>query len=133
MFIRIPCIASLWLLIVLSSVSLGINGSGTEPNPFIIANRADFNAFCASSAYWASGVYTRLGADIDLSDTIYTRAPIAYNPEQNFLFIGTPYKGNFDGNGYKITGLNIIGVQYLGLFGKIDTGAVIERLSVENW
>jgi hypothetical protein len=61
----------------LSSFGWALSGSGSSGDPYIIANRTDFDAFCADSAYWASGVCTRLDADIDLTGTTYTNSPIA--------------------------------------------------------
>ena len=41
-----------------------------------------------------------------------------------------PFKGTFDGNGHKITGLKITSGSYIGLFGYVGAGAVIENVKL---
>jgi hypothetical protein len=130
MSIRSFCV--LMLSFFFSSLSFALSGGGTEANPYIISNRADFDAFCADQAYWAKNVHVRLEADIDLSDTIYDKAPIAHCPPDVFTFSGTPYEGHFDGNYHKIIGLTINGGNYLGLFGALNNDAVVEKLGIED-
>jgi hypothetical protein len=47
------------------------------------------------------------------------------------VFGGTSFSGHFDGNGYVISNLQIQGSRYLGLFGRLDNGAVISNLGLE--
>ena len=42
----------------------------------------------------------------------------------------TPFKGTFDGNGHKITGLKITSGSYIGLFGYVGAGAVIRNVNL---
>ena len=42
----------------------------------------------------------------------------------------TPFKGTFDGDGHKITGLKITSGSYIGLFGYVGAGAVIENVKL---
>ena len=115
-------------------VTFALTGSGLELDPYVIANRADFDEFCGNTAYWALGVHTRLDADIDLSDTTYDQAPIAPDPVHNsFNYNGTPYSGNLDGNCHRIIGLRIESYDkdFIGLIGKIDRGT-IENLGLED-
>ncbi|MBI9019216.1 MAG: hypothetical protein JEZ07_18345 [Phycisphaerae bacterium] len=116
------------------SVSYALSGSGSEIDPYIIANRADFDEFRSNEAYWALGVHTRLDADIDLRNTIYAQAPIAPDLVHNsFNYNGTPYSGNFDGNRHKIIGLRIASYNrdFIGLIGKLYRGT-IENLGLED-
>ena len=46
------CILSLCLV---CSLSFALSGNGSVSDPYVIANQADFDAFCANSAYWAGG------------------------------------------------------------------------------
>ena len=41
-----------------------------------------------------------------------------------------PFKGTFDGNGHKITGLEITSGSYIGLFGYVGEGAVIRNVNL---
>ena len=41
-----------------------------------------------------------------------------------------PFKGTFDGNGHKITGLKITSGSYIGLFGYVGEGAVIRNVNL---
>ncbi len=42
----------------------------------------------------------------------------------------TPFKGTFDGDGHKITGLKITSGSYIGLFGYVGEGAVIRNVNL---
>lgn len=42
----------------------------------------------------------------------------------------TPFKGTFDGDGHKITGLKITSGSYIGLFGYVGAGAVIRNVNL---
>ena len=115
--------------------SKGANGS--ESAPWLIEDFADFQAFCADSSKWDSGIHTRLEADIDLDPElpdrgIYCRARIAGDHENSSSFDGTPYAGHFDGNGHAISNLTVNGSSYCGLFGKTDPVSNISNLAVEN-
>ena len=61
-----------------------------------------------------------LDRDIDLANEEWT--PIGTS--------GTPFKGTFNGNGHKITGLNITSGNYIGLFGYVGEGAVIQNVNL---
>lgn len=104
--------------LIISSPSFALTGTGSEADPYVIANRADFDAYCANTAYWSASV--RLDADIDLTGTTYIKAPIAYSLNTSIFFLGTPFTGHFNGNGHKIIGLTILSYDkdYIGLFGK---------------
>jgi hypothetical protein len=69
-----------------------------------------------NSQSYAEGNY-RLGADLDLSDLDWV--PIG---DAN-----TPFSGEFDGAGHRITGLTVDGYAAAGLFGVLDS-AVVENL-----
>lgn len=121
--------------LILSSLSFALSGSGTSGDPYVIANRSDFDAFCDNSAYWAVGTYTRLDVDVDLTGTTYTQSPISPDTVHNGnTFNGTSFTGYFNGNGHRIIGLTIDSYDkdYVALFGRIGTGGVVERLGVEN-
>jgi len=68
-------ITILGVLICLGSGNLlGLNGSGTQGDPWLIESLADFNAFAGDPNYWDG--YTRLETDIDLTGQSYSAAVI---------------------------------------------------------
>lgn len=99
------------------------SGSGTEGDPFLIADYEDLKVVGTDSlTYSLSSVY-RLTADIDAlpSDTA--------NGGKGFVPIGTdsnPFKGVFHGGGYIIDGLTINrpATGYVGLFGYINNSTI---------
>ena len=70
----------------------------------------------------AGSVYYQLTADIDLDNAAWT--PIGTSGSQTF-------KGNFDGNKHKVSGMIVTSGEYRGLFGFIDGGNV-QNLGVEG-
>ncbi len=116
-------------------------GSGTEGDPYLIEDLADFDEFANSvnaTTYWASGVYTRLACDPNMAGRIYATAVIAPDtPDTSYGFDGRPFKGVFAGEGHVIRNLTIDTAgadnDYLGLFGKIEgSSAEVEDLGLEN-
>ena len=114
-------------------------GSGTDIDPYLIEDRADFDAFadpCNASTYWSGGVHTKLTCDLDLSGNVFETAVIAPDTSSNDGFQGTSSTGEFDGNGHIISNLTIddggAGNCFLGLFGKICPGSQVINLGLED-
>ena len=111
-------------------------GSGTSDNPYKIATAQDLIALGESPEDYDK--HFILTADIDLDPNlpgrkVFDKAVIA--PDTNdteLMFQGIPFTGIFNGNGYVISNLHIKGVDYLGLFGKIDLAAKISNLSIKE-
>jgi len=111
-------------------------GGGTgEPNdPYLIYTAEHLNALGAEPDDYDQ--HFKLMADIDLSGFSYDRAVIA--PDVNDAttgwgwnpFDGAHFAGVFDGNDHVISNLNIQGENYLGLFGRLDSGATISNLGL---
>ncbi|MDR0973153.1 MAG: hypothetical protein LBM61_04120 [Prevotellaceae bacterium] len=80
-----------------------------------LVNDATTNATYRTYSY-------KLTTDIDLHDKAWT--PIG---NLTYMFYGT-----FDGNGHKISGLNVSNVQYAGLFGYVNTAGLIKNLMLEG-
>lgn len=98
----------------------GTDPNGSEEFPYLIEDLADFDEFAGNSAYWASGVHTKLMTDIDLSGRTYTDAA----PIQTF-------SGNFDGQNHIIFNLTVTGSRQCGLFGSVD-GTSLKSAIVKN-
>lgn len=104
------------------------SGTGTESDPYLIYNEnqlAQLGNFLNQE-----GVYFRLQKDLDMTDWIAEN-----NPGQGWMPVGvssSPFKGIFDGNNHKISGIfiNRSSTDYVGFFGYISS-ATITNLTVE--
>ncbi len=105
-------------------------GDGTQATPYIIdtADKLSYLAQQVNAGTNYSGKYFKLTADLDLENKQWFQIGISVEP----------FGGNFDGNGKKITGLAIgtsdapSGMDNVGLFGKLASGASIKNLSVSG-
>ncbi|MGN9171799.1 Ig-like domain-containing protein [Lachnospiraceae bacterium HCP1S3_A8] len=123
---------SLWSGIEMSD---HFDGEGTKEDPYQINSGKDLKLLAYSVANEEvdgyEGCYFALTKDVSLSDTA-SWLPVGY-----FTEVGDsepkPFKGNFDGQGYRIINLKISDTtqEYAGLFGSIH-GAVIENLVVDG-
>ncbi len=107
-------------------------GGGTgEPNdPYRIYTAEHLNELGAERDDYNK--HFKLMADIDFAGYFYDRAVIA--PDMNDSGLqheGIPFTGVLDGNGRAISNLTIEGHSYLGLFGYLDSDAIISNLSIE--
>ena len=101
-------------------------GTGTEADPYKISSVADLQQLATdvNGGNNYSGKYFKVTADIDLSSI------------SNFTPIGTednPFKGTFDGGGYKISNLkiNMSEADEVGLFGEVN-GGTIKNVTLES-
>ncbi|MFO8067249.1 MAG: hypothetical protein R6U11_06680, partial [Bacteroidales bacterium] len=77
-------------------------GSGTEVEPYIIANLSNLLWLSENSQHWDK--YYLQTADIDASTTS------TWNNDEGWIPIGTsvdPFTGNYNGDGYTIDGLHV--------------------------
>ncbi|MBR2038550.1 MAG: hypothetical protein IKA09_12630 [Lachnospiraceae bacterium] len=108
--------------------SASLSGTGTSTDPYIISNAADL-AFVAKSyntTTATNGKYFKVADNItEINLSAHEWVPI------------TNFQGNFDGNGVEISGLKIgssetaySGTTNVGLFGRLDDGAVVKNLTL---
>ena len=90
-------------------------GLGTTEQPYLIRNATDLGTVCFEPT-----AHYRLEASVDLLGITWSTAVIPW------------FEGSFDGNGYTINHLNIQGVNYVGLFGRLESEAVISNLGLEG-
>ena len=114
----------------------GLNGKGTEAEPFLINNVNDLVKFrnsvnAGETKYNAEGVYVALAADIDLAGTDWSEN---IGDDCNATFDGI-----FDGKDHTISNLTSTenaqkGDGYIctGLFGAIGGNAVVKNFTIEN-
>ena len=133
----LPIISLLVAVCLLASPANAQYGGGTgEPNdPYQITTAEDLMLLGASPDDYDK--HFILTADIDLDPNlpgrkVFTRAVIA--PDQDdgrWWFSGASFNGVFDGNGHTISHLMIEGASYLGLFGWLESEAMISNLGLE--
>lgn len=100
-------------------------GNGSEANPYYISNQGDLSLI---------GDTYELDANFDLRNDITLTSdftPIGKNIETGVM---TGFSGKFNGNGYSISGLNLINGEYenAGLFSTINADAVVTDLTLKN-
>ncbi|MDB4680807.1 DUF5011 domain-containing protein, partial [Akkermansiaceae bacterium] len=76
------------------------SGSGTDSDPYLIANLNNLYWLSQTSAEWVSGKVYRQTADIDASTTSLLDGGAGFAPLR-------PFHANYDGGGYVISGLFI--------------------------
>jgi hypothetical protein len=91
-------------------------GTGTVEDPYLIYTAEDLNLIGLAVRYLDK--HFKLMADINLSGRTCSTAVI---PE---------FAGTFNGNGHMITHFTIVGVTYLGLFGRLESGAEVRDLGI---
>jgi len=102
------------------------SGNGTSSSPYLIGTADQLNQIRGS--YLNKNLYFKLTKNIDLRTSSY---------KDNWTPIGdksnTPFRGNFDGNGFVIAGL-VIDKQSntLGLFGNTSIESTIHNVKLED-
>lgn len=129
------------------------SGDGSNLNPYIISNPAQMNNLRKS---YHDGLFIKQDRDIDFADAIglvklndtsfdfskNDTLAVFYNNQTGWIPIGIaggglPFKGNYDGRGFKIKGLMMnrtstaSSSQVTGLFG-VFSGIKIENVIVDN-
>jgi hypothetical protein len=89
-------------------------GLGTAQEPYLIRGVRDLG-----EVWLRPKAHYRLETSLDLSEITWSMAVVPW------------FGGTFDGNGYLISNLHIQGGSCLGLFGQLDTGAIISNLGLE--
>ena len=112
-------------------------GTGSMSDPVLINTYAQLKVLSeiVEDGTDCAGVYFKLNGNIAANNTADWKngSPNTDNAAV-FTPIGsplTPFKGNFDGNGFEISGLYIDGQNYNALFGYIENGS-IKNVSVKS-
>ena len=122
-----------------STVSWGLNGSGTEADPYIISTAADFAAMAnnCNADHKGTGEYFKMTNDIDFggSEASPTQLPaIGKDGNAQITKIAYGFDGTFDGDGHTISGIyhtengNNAEGKYNALFGCIDKNGVVKNI-----
>ncbi|MDO4543282.1 MAG: GLUG motif-containing protein [Clostridia bacterium] len=116
------------------SVASGFDsGSGTENDPYIIKTAAQLACLASSvnSGTTYSDLYIELANDIELNNYDAKNWIVNATP---WIAIGTSsnsFHGNFNGNGFAISGIYIDGLDNQGLFGYCSE-ATITNISIKD-
>lgn len=101
-----------------------LDGVGRRSSPYVIRDAEDLNILRkfvnAGNSY--DNVYFLQTQNIDLKDNIWS-ASIGDTED-------TPFNGYYEGNGYEIKNLHLLGKEYAGLFGHL--GGIVSDLSVSG-
>ena len=108
--------------------------------PTQISSAADLKGFAdwVNAVDETSGITVELTTDIDLGGYAWEPIGMSYRNGTGVTEASHPFEGTFDGNGYAITGLNVVKESYqnedgseatLGLFGTLN-GGTVENLIV---
>ncbi len=116
--------------ILAQTLSVTPEGSGTELDPYLIADIFNLRWLSENSSAWTSTTYIEQTADIDASITSTWNSGAGFSPIGNST---TNFSGEYEGNNYTISGLFIdrSSTPYKGLFGLIN-GASISNLGLLN-
>jgi len=110
-------------------------GFGTADDPYQIATAADLMTLGETPDDYDK--HFLLTVDVDLDPNlpgrkVFDKAVIAPDTDADSVdFEGIPFRGVFNGNDHTISHLMIAGKDCLGLFGKIEPGAMISSLGLE--
>ena len=105
---------------------------GSSSDPYIIKTAGQLAQLATyvnerTTPFASAGMYYKLGNDIDLSGYQTGEGWIPIGADQGNIF-----RGNFNGDGYKITGLYINNTSslYVGLFGYISSTGTVRNLAL---
>ena len=127
-----------------------VAGKGTQDDPYQVSTQDQLNnvrLHLTEGAFFVMTNNIKITKDFETNEEAFLSAATDWS-DGNFQPIGTkgnPFVGTFNGNGYKIEGLNIIGTvlateitgareltSYAGLFGSIGASSIISNIMIEN-
>ncbi|MHC4438587.1 MAG: GLUG motif-containing protein, partial [Planctomycetota bacterium] len=122
----------------LSAYAQYSGGTGEPNDPYQIATSQDLMLLGETPEDYDKNFILTSNIDLDPNlsgHNIFDKAVIAPDVKSNDYpseFQGAPFTGVFDGNGYTISNLTIVGTGYLGLFGRLDSRAEVRNVGVVN-
>jgi hypothetical protein len=107
-------------------------GAGEPNNPYQIATAEQLGSLSQHPELWDK--HFVLTADIDMTGGFHENALLGQDTQPGEEgFQGTPFTGALDGRGHAVIGLAAVAdCDFMGLFGKIASGAVVRNLRLEN-
>ena len=109
------------ILALVMALGLTATAWAAQPTPPAVAEMGvtTYNDLHTALEAAKNGGTVKLLRDVELTDT--------WTPVGDST---TPFKGTFDGDGHKITGLKITSGSYIGLFGYVGEGATIKDVNL---
>ena len=109
------------ILALVMALSVTATAWAAQPTPPTVAEKGGttYTDLHQALEEAKNGGTVNLLRDVELTDTW---TPVGTSSE--------PFKGTFDGNGHKITGLKINAGSYIGLFGYVGEGAEIKNVNL---
>ena len=109
------------ILALVMALSLTATAWAAQPTPPAVAEMGvtTYNDLHTALEAAKNGGTVKLLRDVELTDTW---TPVGDS--------SIPFKGTFDGDGHKITGLKITSGSYIGLFGYVGEGAEIKNVNL---
>ena len=98
--------------------------SASSDSTYYISNAQELQEFANAVNRGANGSEAYLTADIDMSSVSSMYTPIGTE--------GMPFKGTFDGRGFRIRNLKISGGNGFGVFGTVTGGATIKNFVLDS-
>lgn len=110
------------ILALVMALGLTATAWAAQPTPPAVAEMGvtTYNDLHTALEAAKNGGTVKLLGDVNLTTSDWT--PVGTSSE--------PFKGTFDGDGHKITGLKITSGSYIGLFGYVGAGAVIKNVKL---
>ena len=110
------------------------SGTGSEADPFVIktASQLAFLATSVEAGNTYAGQYFVLASDMDLAKIEWTPIGVYLGKSSD---ANVAFAGNFDGQGYTISGIQITGDTkslYVGLFGYVSTTGYIKNIIIAD-
>lgn len=126
-------ILALFALSVTWNVGIGqtfSGGEGTAESPYLIKTKEDMASLstAVTDGNTFDGKYFRLENDLSYASTD-TYTPIGYTNKS----LPKKFAGDFNGNNKTISGVNINGTYYVGLFSHIDKTGSVHDLILDNF
>ena len=122
---------------VAETQSVGLKGTGTADDPYLIYNADDYKEFANLVNNGSTSISANLMDDITFNtDVVSADGDLNDGNFESVTVIGASgkyFNGTFNGNGHTIKGAYIVSADnYTGLFGLLDTSAIVENLNVED-
>lgn len=119
------------ILLPVSLPAQNATGDGSADNPFLIGTLADWRALMISAQHWDK--HFKLTNNVNLAGEKVSPIGTGYLND-DWVLVGSPFTGVFDGNHYAISNVTIDGTghELVGLFGYIGAGGLVKNLGVEN-
>ncbi len=109
-------------------------GDGTAANPYQITSLENLYWIAVDNTRWENNYVQTAGINASATSTWFPNGTGGYTGWTTIGDLVTKFKGTYNGQGHSISNLtcNQPSMDYIGLFGRTGSGAVISNLGVTN-